>query len=294
MICQCKGKDIQKIAPSKLLSDNWIPSTKYDGNYVQIKKRSKEVRFFTSGNKEFFMAEVAEDLIYLNPHNNFTIETEFIANTDGSLGSRVKCSTGTYRANFNKGIISHVTPESVQFKAFKILEWNGVDVSDTPIIYRINLLSTLNLGKFISMATFYHKCNLEEAKKLAKKAAIRGMEGIYCYHLTHKDIEGKDVNTAIKIKAKPTVDLLCIGYTPGEDSYEGMIGSLRFKDKAGRVVNVNGGLEMPDRQKDPSFYIGKVMEIQYEQVLATYINPVFFKPNGELTFRDDKTAEDIS
>jgi diguanylate cyclase (GGDEF)-like protein len=43
MIKQCKGKDLDKIAKSRLLQEDYYLSTKYDGNYCQIHKVGDEV-----------------------------------------------------------------------------------------------------------------------------------------------------------------------------------------------------------------------------------------------------------
>ena len=39
--------------------------------------------------------------------------------------------------------------------------------------------------------------------------------------------------------------------------------------------------------QNPDYFIGKVIEVEYEQLLATYIQPTF------VCVRDDKTIEDI-
>ena len=41
------------------------------------------------------------------------------------------------------------------------------------------------------------------------------------------------------------------------------------------------------RGRDSSVFVGSVVEIEYEQILDTYIQPTF------ICIREDKTAEDI-
>ncbi len=76
----------------------------------------------------------------------------------------------------------------------------------------------------------------------------------------------------MKYKKRPTADLLCIRTEPGQGKYTDMIGALVLVDSVGREVSVGAGLSDSDRRGD---YIGKVIEIEYEQILSTYIQPVF-------------------
>ena len=78
-----------------------------------------------------------------------------------------------------------------------------------------------------------------------------------------------------------------MGITEGEGKYKGMIGSLVLQDASGRIVSVGSGLSDAYRSKASIAYIGKVIEIEYEQILDTYIQPTF------VTVRLDKTKEEI-
>ena len=88
-----------------------------------------------------------------------------------------------------------------------------------------------------------------------------------------------------KYKKRRTADLLCIGTTEGEGKYEGQLGSLVLRDNSGRVCNVGSGLDDDDRLLDD--WIDKVIEIEFEQIIDTYIQPTFIR------VRDDKDATEI-
>ena len=285
MIEQCKGKDITNVAASKLYDAGWVASIKYDGNYVQIHKLGDNVSFFTSGDKQFYIPEIADYLIENNP-DNFILECEFIAETNGKLGSRVKCSTGTLRNEFEKGIKSSGI---FKFMVFDILDYNG-PIMDWNYIDRIALLTngSLELHRHMHPAQILGAfLSLDRAKEIARMAVAQGYEGIYCKQSTHKYIPGKRVNEAIKIKFRPTADLRCIDVCDGEGKYSGLIGSLVLADKSGRTVQVGSGLSDWDRSQAPDYFLGKVVEIEYEQILDTYIQPTFVR------IRDDKTIEEI-
>ena len=284
MIAQSKGKDISNVPASKLEHSGWYATIKYDGNYVQIHKIKGEVKFFTSGGKEFYFPELAKQLIERNK-NDFIIEAEYIGSTDGQLGSRVKASTGSFRSQFEKGI---ETIDTGIFKAFDIL------YLDRPIIYEVfptrwHILNALDLSTRIDIAKLISVDKpLSDVQIFASDCIKEGWEGLYLKHRTHIYEPGKRLNTAVKLKYRPTADLVCIGIEYGIGKYEGMIGSLILKDKEGLVVSVGSGLADIERKiTDKAFWVGKIIEISYEQKLDTYIQPTY------ISYRCDKTIKDI-
>lgn len=276
MITQCKGKDLDNVPVSRLEKEGYYYSTKFDGNYVQIHKVDNEVKFYTSGNKEFFIPEIAKQLIELND-DNFIIECEYIGKSDGKLGDRVNaCKLTTYRTNFEKDLITKFDTRE-RFKAFDLIMFNTIFEE------RMQLLSTLNLGDYIDIVDYGGLVTIDEAKNLANNYVKQGFEGIYLKHKDHIQWPGKRINNAIKLKPiHKTVDLVCIDIIEGEGKYVGMIGSLVLQDKAGRIVSVGSGLNDSDRSKKASEYIDKIIEIKYEQIIQTYIQPTF------ICIREDK------
>jgi ATP-dependent DNA ligase len=283
MIKQCKGKDIEKVPKSKLLQDGWYVSIKYDGHYVQIHKKGNNVTFFTSGGKEFYIEHIADELCNLNPNVDFIIECEYIADTTGKLGCRGSAAKlTTYRTNFAKGLESGSIVGKDIFKVFDII------IEGIPFYIRNMTLNQLNLGTHCEKA-----CTIREKPFKLENIDVNsfldeGYEGLYLKHKDHIYEPGKRVNTAIKLKGRKTADLLCLGMEPGEGKYEGMIGSLILIDTKGRVVRVGSGLNDSDRLMafDLAFK-DRVIEIEYEQILDTYIQPTY------LRVRNDKTKEEI-
>lgn len=280
MIKQCKGKDIDNVAQSMLINDGWYLSRKFDGNYVQIHKVGSTVKFFTSGEKEFFIPEVANELVALNPDNSFILECEYIGISEGKLGDRTKaCKLTTYRTNFEKRLGTQFDSRE-RFKAFNII------IENMTFVDREAILDKLKLGNFIEKVIFFGPMTLESAKDTAKEFIKQGFEGVYLTHSTHTYKPGKRVNNAIKIKGRVTADLKCIDIVEGTGKYTGLIGSLVLKDSKGRVVAVGSGLDDNLRNKDKNYFLNKIIEIEYEQIIDTYIQPTFIR------IRDDKTKED--
>ena len=277
---QCKGKDLDNVPASKLLQDGWYLSRKFDGNYVQIHKIGKEVKFYTSGNKEFFIPEVANELITLNPEDSFILECEYVGTSDGKLGDRTKaCKLTTYRTNFEKKLSTQFDSRE-RFKAFDLI------ISNMSFEGREQILDSLKLGNFIDKIIYFGPMTLNEAKDTAKLWCNQGYEGCYLKQTNHLQEAGKRVNTAIKLKYRKTIDLKCISIIEGIGKYEGKIGSLVLKDSKGRIVAVGSGLSDFDRARNPEYYLNKIVEIEFEQIIDTYIQPTFIR------IRDDKEIED--
>ncbi len=277
-IKQCKGKDLDNVATSKL-KDSFIISTKYDGNYIQIHKIDNKVKFYTSGGKEFYFADYAEALIDNNPTIDFIIETEYIGNTGGKLGSRGECSTGHARSLYSKGIRVH--GGGVKFMVFDLLYYHNMEISMTPeplkyYRHRLDFLENLDFSSTgLELVDTTGPYNLEECKIIMKTVVNTGYEGLMIKEPRHIYLEGKRVNSAIKLKGRLTADLKCIDVEEGEGKYIGLIGSLVLIDEKGKLVKVGSGLNEADRQAKPDYFIGRTIEIAYEQILDTYIQPVY-------------------
>jgi len=274
MIAQCKGKDINKVPKSKLCTTcEYYASIKYDGQYVQIHKEGNKVKFFTSGGKEFYLKDIAIQLITKNPNKDFILECEFIGESKGKLGDRTKCGIlTTWRTEYAKGY-SHNAGNN-KFKVFDVI------IEGLPFERRLDILKSYDLPKQLEVIDFKLK-TLPEAKKWLYDVINQGYEGLYLKTKSHLYIPGKRVNTAIKLKKRPTADLKCVDILSGEGKYEGMIGSLVLIDKEGRTVNVGSGLQDWERQLSKEYFLGKIIEIEYEQILDTYIQPVYIRVRGD-------------
>ena len=73
----------------------------------------------------------------------------------------------------------------------------------------------------------------------------------------------------------------------GEGKYEGKIGALILIDSEDREVRVGSGLSDEQRSKTKMHYYGQVIEIEYERIDSTYIQPIF------KCIRDDKEPGEI-
>lgn len=107
--------------------------------------------------------------------------------------------------------------------------------------------------------------------------------------------ESKRSKNHIKFKAEREADLLCVGWTEGNNKYEGMIGNLLLESSDGVItVSCGSGLNDEDRKRDPNDFIGKIIEIQYnERVEDDKGNQSLFLPIFKF-LREDKSIANSS
>lgn len=146
----------------------------------------------------------------------------------------------------------------------------------------------------ISLIPTVKVSSVKEAKSLANKYIEDGFEGGILKRADLK-FENKTSKYQLKIKAELDCDLRCVGIEPGTGKYEGMIGALVLEtDDKYLKVNVGTGLTDKDREKDTSEYLGKVIEVKYNELITNKTNntyslflPVFVE------VRDKNTTDTI-
>ena len=145
--------------------------------------------------------------------------------------------------------------------------------------------------------------NFAEAAKYYNELLARGEEGgvLKNYSGIWKDHTSPN---QVKMKVKDPADLKCVGtyrhkqdtVTRGKKIIDSTkwIGGLNLESADGIIkVNTGSGLTDEDRQKDPSHYIGKIIELEYNEITSdkktgqkSLFLPIF------VTVRDDKDDAD--
>lgn len=280
--------NLAAIYRSEFEKKTWLVSTKYDGNMIFIEKIGDKVRFFTSNGKEFYLSGVAEFLrVY---PKDFTFTAEFMYGCRGKLGDRTKSAIlTTFRTDFAKGVKSKYNPYDIHIKVFDIIaegRYHERIATCHYILEEIQRRHNPATPRESILAISLKALRGDEAIAWAKEAVKLGWEGAMAVDPESTYQPGKRVPYAVKLKFRKTADLLCIDVEQGIGKCNG-IGALVLQDKAGRVVKVGSGLDYSSDTRSGDQFIGKVIEIEYEQILDTYIQPVF------VSVRDDKTKEDI-
>jgi hypothetical protein len=266
------GKRVKTIPTFPMLT-----SVKFDGNYVVVIVDTKTISFFTSGGHEYKHTDSAADIFMFAKNGIYLAER---ISGKGILGDRFNCnlhgpktvpqlSTGhTYRVFDMLTIEEYEAGKASQSLKHRHCELLKSGISDTSIVQ------------------YRHIFTQEEFDTALEKVTSKGYEGlmgaspdwIWEHHKTRRK------TNFVKYKKRPTADLRCIGvkYSPinPED-----IGSLECIDSEGRVCFA-GAIGDENKKQSPDYFIGRIVEVEYEHIKDTYIQPFF------VSFRDDKSQED--
>ncbi len=258
---------------------------KYDGNYVVVLVDRGQATFHTSGGLTYRHLDNAGDIFKGKPDNAYYAER---IHGEGKLGDRNRCNL--------KGAKTDQTSEGHSYKVFGVTSLENYYDGRSGVRYEliVEVLEQLfepkdlaGRGKLI-----VDQRELDAHLDTVVGLGFEGVMGIspswkWSHHKTSRRVN------FLKYKKRPTVDLLCIDVIEGEGKYVGMIGSLRLRDKAGRVVDVGSGMSDLDRMAHPSDFKRQVVEMFYEQIVDTYIQPTFGSEYEGVLIRHDKTAEEI-
>jgi len=269
---QAKGKLLKKQLKFPLLAQ-----IKYDGAYTVIEvSNDYKVTYHTSGGLQYKLQTKPDFEEYLKP--GFYIAERIMKG--GKLGTRRY--TALTGPKTNQLANAHSTfkihdylsyDEYTKGKAVRSYVRRYQHLCAIPREYRVYNLIVRDIT------------SLEDFLDIVVK---NGYEGLVLKDpdWIWKDTKSRNIECA-KYKKRPTADLLCIGVSVGNGKYEGMIGALVLEDSQGRRVQVGSGLDDNDRAADPQYFLDSVVEIEYEQILDTYIQPTFIQ------IRSDKTKEEI-
>ena len=271
---QAQGKQLKK-----KLSFPILAQIKYDGNYVTVRVEGDSITFTTSGGLNYTHTDDAPKMFETVQDGVYIAERIW---EEGKLGDRNKCNLrGPKSAQTSTGhayvVHDYLTLEEydkgkAKAKYFDRLQIVSEELKDSDYGYL--------LGEWIH--------NEDQLNDLLRAVTGDGYEGLMLkkpeWKWKHTTSRTMDV---IKVKKRPTVDLECVDWKPGTGKYTNMLGSLKFRDSEGREVWVGSGLDDSDRAIDPMYFIGNVFEIEYEQIVDTYIQPTI------VCMRSDKNLEDI-
>lgn len=264
---QKRGKLLKKVLKFPL-----IAMIKYDGHYCIISIKGNSKTFTSSGGIRYSH----------NINLGFLPGGEYIAERivgDGKLGAsrRGVALEGSIGSKFAK-------PSNT----YKIHNHLGNDEYSKVLENLCRKLPISLLPQWKMIAT------KGELNVYMKEVTRDGYEGLMLVQPSYifKNTKSRHIDFC-KYKKRPTADLLCIGTADGGGKYTGMIGSLLLQDSKGRQVMVGSGMSDEDRQQPTDYFYGKVVEIEYEQIADTYIQPTFNSDTVGVTIRNDKTKEEI-
>lgn len=206
-------------AETPFSSDEWLFEVKWDGIRA-ISYVSGELSIRSRNQKELIgkFPELSElgDLT-----SNIVLDGEIIVMKDG------KPDFQTLIQRFQNTKQNDIKYMSAKFPAtyviFDILEKDGKELSDTPLIERKRFLeNSVKEGKSAVLSMF-----VEDTGEAYYRAVLeKGLEGIMAKKKSSPYESGKRSNNWLKIREAKTCDCVIFGYTKGEGSREKTFGSL--------------------------------------------------------------------
>ena len=110
---------------------------------------------------------------------------------------------------------------------------------------------------------------LDECMEFYAQMRKDGQEGAIIKVANSVWEDGRSKNY-IKLKAINDCDALCIGVEEGKGRLKGKIGKLICQDSTGQLsFRVGTGLKDEDRDRDPSYYVGNIIECVYNEVITS-------------------------
>ena len=263
---QANGKLLKKILQYPLMAQ-----IKYDGNYTVTEVIDGEVYHTTSGGLRYRSTDNASDS-FKNAIEGFYLAERIACR--GILGDRVRCTL--------RGPKADQTSTGHNYKVFGYLTHKEYNQGRAEIPREL-MDCGLPDHMIVTNKVIYNKQELDD---YLKEVVSLGYEGLMLYQpdFIWKDTKSRTISLC-KYKKRRTADLRCIGTNDGEGKYVGLIGSLSLQDNDGRIVSVGSGLSDWDRNRLPSEFVGKVIEIEFEQIIDTYIQPTF------ITIRDKEEID---
>lgn len=190
-------------------------------------------------------------------------------------------TSGRYLTGKNLKISEEIKQKEQEFaeidKALHFVIWDSLTLhefeeglSTRPYTERFGeaIKATFMTSKLKPVSS-YRVYSMKEAQAIADDFILEGGEGAIVKKLDTiwKDGTSKDM---LKIKAVLDADLVCVDVEEGSGKYKGKVGALVLETSCGRLrVKVGTGLNDLDRAKPFDYYIGKVIEIQYNEFIKS-------------------------
>lgn len=156
------------------------------------------------------------------------------------------------------------------------------ELSDKP--YEERRVQMIELARMAGNSVFCPETEIvtdeQEVYAINDMLVQAGHEGTMIKRFDHRYTEGRTVDW-MKLKPEEEVDVEIIGYTPGEDGFAGMVGSLIGRAEDGSTVNFSGFTLELRRELTDNFeaYRGRWAEVRYMQRDSQngYRHPRFYR-----------------
>ena len=301
--CRCGKLDEKALERFDSIPDGFLAQAKLDGVFNYIIKEGNEVYMLTRAGTSWSSDSLKEDmikcsdgvyigegLIYkegkpLDRKTGNGLINKFIKreSTLESLYVKIDAvlNSDRYLTGKNLKIYNEIKQKEQEFaeidKNLHFVIWDSLTLgefreglSTRPYTERFGeaIKATFMTAKLKPVPSF-RVYSVKEAQAIADEYISEGGEGAIIKKLdtVWKDGTSKDM---VKIKAVLDADLLCVDVEEGSGKYKGKVGALVLETFCGKLrVKVGTGLTDLDRAKPFDYYIGKVIEIQYNEFIKS-------------------------
>ena len=198
---------------------------------------------------------------------------------DGEL--IIKNPDGTPDRKRSNGIYTKLvrnTATEDEVNQFSIIVWDIIDLGEylagvgtLPYSDRWKILqeTSKHWSSKVKLVEGKNVQTIDECLEFYEQMRARKQEGIVVKVLSSVWEDRRSKN-CIKMKNESEGDFLCTGTEDGQGKYAGMIGALVCEDSTGQLkFSVGTGLKDEDRQKDPNEYIGKIIEVKFNELITS-------------------------
>jgi ATP-dependent DNA ligase len=222
-------KGIDKLE-SLYKDSNYVSEPKYDGSRYLLNK-SLEGIFLTS-RRESVNGGMCEKSANVPHIINETLDIPNKTILDGEIdieeGRNFHYVQGAMGSLPERAIKTQYEQQKLYYKVFDILQFDGENIRQIPLIKRRELLKGIFSKYEFEYIKLVPQISSEQNKrKMFSEEIEKGNEGIILKNLSSIYTEGKKpVNSWYKVKLVNTYDGIVIGYNQGMGKYEGTVGSL--------------------------------------------------------------------
>ena len=290
---RCSKLDEKTLERFDTIPNGFLTQMKADGVFSYIIVQDGAISFLTRAGTPWTSDKLSEELKHLP---NCVIIGEALIMEDNKVFDR-KTGNGlitkfikrestleTLRGKAKSGATKHIAELGSKRDEFEWIDkrinfqvWDSLTLEEfeeglSPRPYTERFGEAIRLSfmtQSLRPIPSYRVYSMKEAQAIADDFISEGGEGAIVKKLDTiwKDGTSKDM---IKIKAVLDADLLCVDVEEGSGKYKGKVGALVLETSCGKLrVKVGTGLNDLDRAKHFDYYIGKVIELQYNEFIKS-------------------------
>lgn len=244
----------------------WAIEPKFDGWCLFAHVRDGKVGFYSRTGKPYSgkLPLVEAELLEHFPAGTWLAgeAVAIRATADGSVvneWSDAQTALTTHGATAAAGRITYMV--------FDLIAHRGIDARPLPYAKRRKLLEKAFEGKALKRVALTPSFPATPGRH--EHLVSVGFEGSMLKQTTASYASGKRGHGILKWKVTVTEDVVVMGFKPGENSFEGMVGAVVFGQYKDGVLVERGrcsGMDMRTRQdmtKHPEKWLGAVIEVRH-------------------------------